>query len=86
MIDDWRIDDGKLEERKLCLGCFASRHVPLSKEVYEFSHEFVKSGKLTPYLPTEENNLLQKEVEEFAGDYFKMACDAILKEYNEWKK
>jgi|TARA_B100001113_G_scaffold349202_1_gene344229 hypothetical protein len=86
MIDDWRIDDGKLEERKLCLGCFASRNITLDKSVYEFSHWFVKEGKLDPYLPTEENGLLQKEVEEFAGDYFKMACDAILKGYDEWKK
>ena len=60
--------------------------IQLDKSVYEFSHWFVKEGKLKPYLPTEENNLLQKEVEEFAGDYFKMACDAILKGYDEWKK
>ena len=50
--------------------------------IKQFSHDFVESGQLDKYIPTKEN-LLQEEVAQFRGDYFKMACDAILKAWNE---
>ena len=81
MNEEWRMDR-RLAERKLCLGCFASNNIPITGEVYKFSHDFVESGQLDKYIPTKEN-LLQEEVAQFRGDYFKMACDAILKAWNE---
>ena len=55
--------------------CFSS--CPTLVKRFMNSLMSLSRGKLTPYLPTEENNLLQTEVEEFDTDYFKMACDAI---------
>ena len=81
MNEDYRMEH-KLNERKICIGCFASRNIPITGEVYQFSHDFVESGQLDKYIPTKDN-LLQEEVSEFRGDYFKMACDAILKAWNE---
>ena len=84
MIENWSQDDGLLEHRKLCLGCFARKGVSIDRSVYEFSDHFVKSGRLEAVLPTKDN-LLQDEVAEYDGDYFRMACDVILKAYQEWK-
>ena len=84
MNEEWRLEQ-KLNERKICLACFSSNNIPISQDVYQFSHDFVESGQLDKYIPTKEN-LLQEEVAQFRGDYFKMACDAILKGYDEWKK
>ena len=81
MNEDYRVER-RLNERKICIGCFASNNIPISSEVYQFSHDFVESGQLDKYIPTKEN-LLQEEVAQFRGDYFKMACDAILKAWNE---
>ena len=81
MNEEWRMDK-RLAERKLCLGCFAANNIPISQNVYQFSHDFVESGQLDKYIPTQDN-LLQEEVAQFRGDYFKMACDAILKAWNE---
>ena len=81
MNEEWRMDR-RLAERKLCLGCFASNNISITPDVYQFSHDFVESGQLDKYIPTKEN-LLQEEVAQFRGDYFKMACDAILKAWNE---
>tara|TARA_B100000214_G_scaffold320009_1_gene254982 strand:- start:105 stop:353 length:249 start_codon:yes stop_codon:yes gene_type:complete len=81
MNEEWRLEQ-KLNERKICLACFSSNNIPISQEVYQFSHDFVESGQLDKYIPTQDN-LLQEEVAQFRGDYFKMACDAILKAWNE---
>ena len=81
MNEDYRVER-RLNERKICIGCFASNNIPISSEVYQFSHDFVESGQLDKYIPTKDN-LLQEEVAQFRGDYFKMACDAILKAWNE---
>ena len=81
MNEEWRMDR-RLAERKLCLGCFASNNISITPDVYQFSQDFVESGQLDKYIPTKDN-LLQDEVMEFNGDYFKMACDAILKAWNE---
>ena len=77
MNEEWRMDR-RLAERKLCLGCFASNNISITPEVYEFSHNFVESGQLDKYIPTKEDPL-QDEVMKFNGDYFKMACDAVIK-------
>ena len=81
MNEEWRLEQ-KLNERKICLACFSSNNIPISHEVYQFSHDFVESGQLDKYIPTKDN-LLQEEVSQFRGDYFKMAGDAILKAWNE---
>tara|TARA_Y100001970_G_scaffold208007_1_gene253447 strand:+ start:79 stop:327 length:249 start_codon:yes stop_codon:yes gene_type:complete len=81
MNEEWRLEK-KLNERKICLACFSSNNIPISQDVYQFSHDFVESGQLDKYIPTKDN-LLQEEVAQFRGDYFKMACDAILKAWNE---
>ena len=81
MNEEWRLEQ-KLNERKICLACFSSNNIPISQDVYQFSLDFVESGQLDKYIPTKEN-LLQEEVAQFRGDYFKMACDAILKAWNE---
>ena len=81
MNEEWRLEQ-KLNERNICLACFSSNNIPISQDVYQFSHDFVESGQLDKYIPTKEN-LLQEEVAQFRGDYFKMACDAILKAWNE---
>lgn len=81
MNEDYRVER-RLNERKICIGCFASNNIPISSEVYQFSHDFVESGQLDKYLPTKENPL-QEEVMEFNGDYFKMACSAIIKAWEE---
>tara|TARA_B100000131_G_scaffold26331_1_gene25135 strand:- start:1341 stop:1589 length:249 start_codon:yes stop_codon:yes gene_type:complete len=81
MNEEWRLEQ-KLNERKICLACFSSNNIPISQDVYQFSHDFVESGQLDKYIPTKDN-LLQEEVAQFRGDYFKMACDAILKAWNE---
>ena len=81
MNEEWRMDR-RLAERKLCLGCFASNNISITPDVYQFSQDFVESGQLDKYIPTQDN-LLQEEVAQFRGDYFKMACDAILKAWNE---
>tara|TARA_B100001250_G_scaffold405685_1_gene423568 strand:+ start:271 stop:519 length:249 start_codon:yes stop_codon:yes gene_type:complete len=77
MNEDYRLER-KLNERKICLGCFASNNISITPEVYEFSHNFVESGQLDKYIPTKEDPL-QDEVMKFNGDYFKMACDAVIK-------
>jgi|TARA_B100001996_G_scaffold285270_1_gene225537 hypothetical protein len=81
MNEEWRLEQ-KLNERKICLACFSSNNIPISQDVYQFSHDFVESGQLDKYIPSKDN-LLQEEVAQFRGDYFKMACDAILKAWNE---
>ena len=81
MNEEWRMDQ-RLAERKLCPGCFASNNITISSEVYQFSHDFVESGQLDKYLPTKEDPL-QEEVMKFNGDYFKMACSAIIKAWEE---
>ena len=80
MNEDYRVER-RLNERKICIGCFASNNIPISSEVYQFSHDFVESGQLDKYLPTKENPL-QEEVMEFNGDYFKMACNAIIEAWD----
>ena len=81
MIEEWRMDR-RLAERKLCLGCFASNNISITPDVYQFSQDFVESGQLDKYIPTKDN-LLQDEVMEFNGDYFKMACNAIMEAWND---
>ena len=81
MNEEWRMDR-RLAERKLCLGCFASNNISITPDVYQFSQDFVESGQLDKYLPTKENPL-QEEVMEFNGDYFKMACNAIMESWND---
>ena len=81
MNEEWRVEKN-LNERKLCLGCFASNNIPITQEVYEFSHDLVESGRLDKYLPTKENPL-QEEVAKYNGDYFMMTCTAILDSWNE---
>ena len=81
MNEEWRLEK-KLNEGKICLACFSSNNIPISQDVYQFSHDFVESGQLDKYIPSKDN-LLQEEVAQFRGDYFKMACDAILKAWNE---
>ena len=81
MNEEWRMDR-RLAERKLCLGCFASNNIPITPEVYQFSHDLVESGRLDKYLPTKEDPL-QEEVAKYNGDYFKMTCNAILDAWNE---
>ena len=80
MNEDYRVER-RLNERKICIGCFASNNIPISSEVYQFSHYFVESGQLDKYLPSNDN-LLQDEVMEFNGDYFKMACNAIIEAWD----
>tara|TARA_Y100001970_G_scaffold274790_1_gene375110 strand:+ start:710 stop:958 length:249 start_codon:yes stop_codon:yes gene_type:complete len=77
MNEDYRLER-KLNERKICLGCFASHNISITPEVYQFSHDFVESGALDNYIPTKEDPL-QDQVAAYNGDYFKMACDAIIK-------
>jgi len=84
MNEDYRVER-RLNERKICIGCFASNNITINSEVYQFSHDFVESGQLDKYLPTKENPL-QEEVMEYNGDYFKMACSAIIKAWEERKK
>ena len=81
MNEEWRLEQ-KLNERKICLAFYSSNNIPISHEVYQFSHDYVESGQLDKYIPTKDN-LLQEEVSQFRGDYFKMVCDAILKAWNE---
>jgi|TARA_B100000214_G_scaffold287819_1_gene217404 hypothetical protein len=81
MNEDYRME-WKLNERKICLGCFASNNIPITPEVYQFSHDLVESGRLDKYLPTKEDPL-QEEVAKYNGDYFKMTCNAILDAWNE---
>jgi len=81
MNEEWRMDR-RLAERKLCLGCFASNNISITPDVYQFSQDFVESGQLDKYRPTKDN-LLQDEVMEFNGDYFKMACNAIMEAWND---
>ena len=80
MNEEWRMDQ-RLAERKLCLGCFASNNISITPDVYQFSHDFVERGQLDKYIPTKDN-LLQDEVMEFNGDYFKMACNAIIEAWD----
>ena len=80
MNEDYRVER-RLNERKICIGCFASNNIPISSEVYQFSHDFVESGQLDKYLPSKDN-LLQDEVMAFNGDYFKMACSAIMEAWD----
>ena len=84
MNEEYRMEQ-RLNERKICLGCFASKHIPITSEVYQFSHDFVESGRLDKYLPTKEDPL-QDEVNKYGGDYFQMACQAILEGWEEHKK
>lgn len=84
MNEDYRMEH-KLNERKICLGCFASKNIPITGEVYNFSHQFVESGQLDKYIPTKEDPL-QDEVNKYGGDYFQMACQAILKAWEEYKQ
>ena len=81
MNEDYRVER-RLNERKICIGCFATNNIDITSEVYQFSHDFVESGQLDKFLPTQENPL-QEEVMEFNGDYFKMACSAIIKAWGE---
>ena len=80
MNEEWRLER-KLDERKLCIGCFASNKIPITQEVYQFSHDLVESGRLDKYIPTQENPL-QEEVSKFGGDYFKMTCNYIIEAWN----
>ena len=80
MNEDYRME-WKLNERKICLGCFASNNIPITPEVYQFSHDLVESGRLDKYLPTKENPL-QEEVAKYNGDYFKMTCNYIIEAWN----
>ena len=81
MNEDYRVER-KLNERKICIGCFATNNIDITSEVYQFSHDFVESGQLDKYLPTKEDPL-QEEVMKFNGDYFKMACSAILEAWEQ---
>ena len=81
MNEEWRTDR-RLAERKLCLGCFAANNIQISSKVYQFSHDFVESGQLDKDLPTKEDPL-QEEVMKYNGDYFKMACEAIMEAWND---
>ena len=80
MNEEYRLER-KLNERKICLACFASNDIHIGPEVYQFSHDLVESGRLDKYLPTKENPL-QEEVSKFGGDYFRMTCSFILDEWN----
>ena len=80
MNEEWRLEQ-KLNERKICLACFSSNNIPISHEVYQFSHDLVESGRLDKYIPTQENPL-QEEVSKFGGDYFKMTCNYIIEAWN----
>jgi hypothetical protein len=80
MNEEWRLER-KLNERKICIGCFASNNIPITQEVYQFSHDLVESGRLDKYIPTQENPL-QEEVSKFGGDYFKMTCNYIIEAWN----
>tara|TARA_B100000902_G_scaffold330798_1_gene327941 strand:+ start:752 stop:1000 length:249 start_codon:yes stop_codon:yes gene_type:complete len=77
MNEDYRLER-KLNERKICLGCLASKGIDITPEVYQFSHDFVESGQLDKYIPTKEDPL-QDEVAAYNGDYFKMACESVVK-------
>ena len=82
MNEDWRVER-RLAERKLCLGCFASHQIQITTDVYNFSHDFVESGQLDKYLPTN-YNILQDEVMEHKGEYFKMAWTAISEAWDKY--
>ena len=81
MNEEYRLERN-LNERKICLACFASNDIHIGPEVYQFSHDLVESGRLDKYLPTKENPL-QEEVAKYNGDYFKMTCSAIIDAWNE---
>ena len=46
MIEGWSLDDGKLEQRKLCLACFSKAGLGINKSIYEFCQDYIESGKL----------------------------------------
>ena len=85
MIEDWGLDDGKLEERKLCLSCIAKSKYQIDRKAYEFCHNLVQGNVIKDMLPTEDN-LKNHEVKEYGGDYYQMIQDKILNQYEKYLK
>ena len=44
MIEDWRYDDGKMNERSLAISAFVRKGIDLNRGVYEFCADFVSQG------------------------------------------
>lgn len=85
MIEGWGYDDGKLEERKLCLSCIAKSKYNIDRKAYEFCQSIVEQNIVTNMLPTEDN-LKNHEVKEYGGDYYQMIQDKILNQYEKYLK
>jgi|TARA_A100001388_G_scaffold262860_1_gene232750 hypothetical protein len=43
MIDEWRYNPERLEERRFCLGALMFFEVPIDKDVYYFCDEYVNN-------------------------------------------
>ena len=83
MIDEWRLDDGKLQERALCLTCLTRRGVTTTRKVFEFCHDFTRLNKFEGYMPTEDNPLTE-EVAPYGGDYVLLASEKVMEEWNKY--
>lgn len=50
MIEDWRYNDGNMMARQFCLNAFINSRIDLSKNVYEFCHNYVSEGRFQKHL------------------------------------
>lgn len=85
MIEDWRYNDGKMQERALALGCFVMYDHVITKSVYEFCHYFVSNGLFGDILPTEEDDKAE-ELKRFGGNVYALAAEPLFKEWTAWKE
>ena len=85
MIEEFRLDDGKLEERTLCLTACISNGYPIQRGTYEFCHDFVMNNKFEGYVLTDTNDLADK-VNDFNGDYFALACARVKQVWEERRR
>ena len=44
MIDDWRYNPERLDDRRFCLAALVMHGCELNRKVYEFCHDFTSSG------------------------------------------
>jgi len=86
MIEDWRYNESKMDQRKVCLLCLIDEGFEINRSAYEFCHTMVSQGALESIAPTEDNDFLADEIRQFKGDYMAYAKSKVLTEWKSWRQ
>ena len=81
MIEDWRYDDGKMNERSLAMSAFVRKGIELNRGVYEFCADFVSQGGMLSLLKEHCDGTGESP---FTMEVLDSIADKVVKSYYEW--